>query len=195
MKEKIKLMLLGAFIFYVIGIIGLIIYNGSNYNDTFYINDNPEFAKKITLYKQKLSKMEDNSCNKSISNLIDYYEKTNYSGNVKYSTINKLMFNNSENNTILLSHYDDIKKACKLNDETIEKYNFNYLFLSGSLQFDEIMKDNYFAYELSFKDSFFRSIAEPSITNYEYAINRNATLTIISNLIEISSKDGVNNEK
>ena len=195
MKEKIKLMLLGAFIFYVIGIIGLIIYNGSKYNDTFYINNNPEFTKKITLYKQKLSKMENNSCKNSISKLISYYEKTNYSGNVKYSTINKLIFNNSKNYTLLSSNYESIKKACKLNDETIEKYNFDYLFLSGSIQFDEIIKDNNFAYELSFKDSSFRAIAEPNITNYEYTINRNATLTIISNLIEISTKDGVNNEK
>lgn len=195
MKEKIKLMLLGAFIFYVIGIIGLIIYNGSKYNDTFYINNNPEFTKKITLYKQKLSKMENNSCNNQISKLITYYEKTNYSGNVKYSTINKLIFNNSKNNTLLSSNYESIKKACKLNDETIEKYNFDYLFLSGSIQFDEIIKDNNFAYELSFKDSSFRAIAEPNVANYEYEINRNATLTIISNLIEISTKDGVNNEK
>ncbi len=28
MKEKIKLMVLGAFIFYVLGVIGLIVYNG-----------------------------------------------------------------------------------------------------------------------------------------------------------------------
>lgn len=195
MKEKIKLMLLGAFILYAIGTIGLIINNGSNYNDTFYINNNPEFTKKITLYKQKLSKMENNSCNNSISKLITYYEKTNYSGNVKYSTINKLIFNNSKNYTLLSSNYESIKKACKLNDERIEKYNFDYLFLSGSIQFDEIIKDNNFAYELSFKDSSFRAIAEPNVANYEYEINRNATLTIISNLIEISTKDGVNNEK
>ncbi len=195
MKEKIKLMLLGAFIFYALAIIGLIIYNGSSYNDSFHIEENTENTQKLTSYKQKLSKMENNSCNNTINELITYYEKTNYSGDIKYSTINKLIFHNSENDTILSSNYDNIKKACKLNDEIIEKYNFDYLFLSGSLQFDEIIKDNNFAYELSFKDSSFRAIAEPNITNYEYAINRNATLTIISNLIEISSKAGGNNEK
>lgn len=50
------------------------------------------------------------------------------------------------------------------------------------------MQTNYYSYELNIKDKFFRGISEPYLAEYEYKINRNSILTIISNLIEISEK-------
>ena len=191
MKEKIKLMVLGAFVFYVLGVIGLIVYNGLSYNDSFYISDNDEFNKRLISYKQKLSSMKKNACTASINNLISYYEKTNFTGHVKYSDYFKQGFNDDEKIKFLASFYADTKNACKLSDEVIEKYNFKSLFLGGSIQFDEIMQNNFYGYELNLKDKFFRDIAEPSLAYYEYELNRSSILAIISNLIEISSKDGV----
>lgn len=191
MKEKIKLMVLGAFVFYVLGVIGLIVYNGLSYNDSFYISDNDEFNKRLISYKQKLSSMKKNACTSSINNLISYYEKTNFTGEVKYSDYFKQGFNDDEKIKFLTSFYADTKNACKLSDDVIEKYNFKSLFLGGSVQFDEIMQNNYFGYEINLKDKFFRDIAEPNMIYYEYNLNRSSILAIISNLIEISSKDGV----
>lgn len=195
MKEKIKLMVLGAFVFYVLGVIGLIVYNGLSYNDSFYINDNSEFEQRLTSYKQKLSNMEKNACTASINNLISYYEKTNFTGEVKYSDYFKQGFNDDEKIKSLTSFYTDTKDACKLSDDVIEKYNFKSLFLGGSIQFDEIMQNNFYGYELNLKDKFFRDIAEPSLSYYEYELNRSSILAIISNLIEISSKDGVKHDE
>ena len=191
MKEKIKLMVLGAFVFYVLGVIGLIVYNGLSYNDSFYISDNDEFNKRLISYKQKLSSMKKNACTASINNLISYYEKTNFTGEVKYSDYFKQGFNDDEKIKFLTSFYADTKNACKLSDEVIEKYNFKSLFLGGSIQFDEIMQNNFYGYELNLKDKFFRDIAEPNMIYYEYNLNRSSILAIISNLIEISSKEGV----
>ena len=75
MKEKVKFMLFGAFIFYVIGVVTLIIYNGTNYKDSFYIKPDSLQEQKLNSYKQKLSTMDNNTCNATIKKLIDYYEK------------------------------------------------------------------------------------------------------------------------
>lgn len=177
-------MVMGAFIFYVIAIIVLIIFTGILKTDTFYITKNEEYDEKLNSYKQKLSSMEDNGCNKSIKNMIDYYERTNFDGNVKYKDYNMQMIDSDP----FLSNFSKIKTACNLSDEVIEKYDLKLLFLSSFIQFDEIMQDYYYNYELSLKDIEFRIVFEPSLFNYEYQINRKSILAIISNLIEISSK-------
>lgn len=192
MKEKIKLMVLGAFVFYVLGVIGLIIYNGLNYNDSFYINDNSKFDQRLNSYKQEVLNMEKNACTDSINNLISYYENTNFTGNVNYNDFYKLVFNDETNNESLLSLYSDTMNACNLSDEIIEKYNFGLLFLGGSIQFDEIIQNYSYRYEIGLNDLIFRG-NDFSLANYEYNLNRNSILTIISNLIEIS-KDGDFNE-
>lgn len=80
-EEKVKFMLFGAFIFYVIGVVTLIIYNGTNYKVSFYI-------KPDSLQEQKL---------------IDYYEKTNYKGNVRYKEYYKQL--EDPNYNTLTSYY------------------------------------------------------------------------------------------
>lgn len=80
-EEKVKFMLFGAFIFYVIGVVTLIIYNGTNYKVSFYI-------KPDSLQEQKL---------------IDYYEKTNYKGNIRYKEYYKQL--EDPNYNTLTSYY------------------------------------------------------------------------------------------
>ena len=80
-EEKAKFMLFGAFIFYVIGVVTLIIYNGTNYKVSFYI-------KPDSLQEQKL---------------IDYYEKTNYKGNIRYKEYYKQL--EDQNYNTLTSYY------------------------------------------------------------------------------------------
>lgn len=80
-EEKVKFMLFGAFIFYVIGVVTLIIYNGTNYKVSFYI-------KPDSLQEQKL---------------IDYYEKTNYKGNISYKEYYKQL--EDPNYNTLTSYY------------------------------------------------------------------------------------------
>lgn len=178
-------MVMGAFIFYVIAIICLIVFTGILKTDSFYIAKNEEYDEKLNSYKQKLSSMEDNDCNKSIKNMIDYYEKTNFDGDVKYKDYNMQMIDSEP----FLSNYSKIKNACNLSDEIIEKYDLELLILSSFIQFDEIIQNHYYNYELSLKDIDFRLVSEPSLFNYEYQINRKSILAVISNLIEISSKE------
>lgn len=80
-EEKVKFMLFGAFIFYVIGVVTLIIYNGTNYKVSFYI-------KPDSLQEQKL---------------IDYYEKINYKGNIRYKEYYKQL--EDPNYNTLTSYY------------------------------------------------------------------------------------------
>lgn len=189
MKDKIKTMLFGAFIFYVVLIVGLIIYNGSSYEDSFEIpSDDSSRTQKLNLYKEKLSTMDNNACNVFIKKLIDYYEKTDIKGKIKYSDYYKQTVNNDGDDYILVNYYEDAKKSCNLTDKEIDEYNFNYLFLTGSIQIDEIMEKYYYNYEINLRDNFSRLIAEPLLYRYEYDINRDSTLIIIKDLIEISEK-------
>ena len=183
MKEKIKLMLLGAFIFYTITIITLIIYNGKSINKTIEFPNNEEYTETLNTYKQQLS---------TINNLINYYEKTNYTTITYKEYYNQMI---KEQTPTLLSQFPTIKKACSLNEQTINKYNFIFLFLTGSIQFDEILQNKYYNYELSIKDNYFRQIVEPNLIPYEYNTNRKSILIIISNLIEISKKEASNYDK
>lgn len=192
MKEKIKLMLLGAFIFYTITIITLIIYNGKSINKTIEFPSNEEYTETLNTYKQQLSTMEKNTCTNAISNLINYYEKTNYTTITYKEYYNQMI---KEQTPTLLSQFPTIKKACNLNEQTINKYNFDFLFLTGTIQFDEILQNKYYNYELSIKDNYFRQIVEPNLIPYEYNTNRKSILIIISNLIEISKKEASNYDK
>ena len=192
MKEKIKLMLEGAFIFYTITIIILTIYNGKTINKTIEFPSNDEYTETLNTYKQQLSTMKKNNCNNTINNLINYYEKTNYTTITYKEYYNQTIKGQT---STLLSHYPTIKQACNLNEQTINKYNLNFLFLTGSIQFDEIIQNQSYNYEINIKDNFFRQIVEPNLTTYEYNINRKSILIIISNLIEISKKEASNYDK
>ncbi|MGM9878503.1 MAG: hypothetical protein ACI31R_00520 [Bacilli bacterium] len=191
MREKIKLMLFGAFIFYVVLVVGLIIYTGSNHEDSFEIFESDSDlirAQKLNSYKEKLATMENNTCTTFIKELIDYYEKTDFKGKVTYQDYYNQMVRANDENSVFFNFFEKAEKSCNLNEKQKEEYNFSYLVLAGSIQIDEIMKNYYYDYELNLEDKYFRDLSAVYFIKYQNNINRESILIIISNLIEIYEK-------
>lgn len=191
MREKIKLMLFGAFIFYVVLVVGLIIYTGSNHEDSFEIFESDSDlirAQKLNSYKEKLATMENNTCTTFIKELIDYYEKTDFKGKVTYQDYYNQIARANDENDSFINFYKKAEKSCNLSEKQKEEYNFDYLILASFIQKDEIMQNYYYDYELNLEDKYFRELSAVYFIKYQNYINRESILIMISNLIEISEK-------
>lgn len=189
MKENIKNILLGVSIFYSIIIIILTVVTASNLVTTVELKDMEENKVKIKQYKQQLLTLPQNSCTEIIDEIINHYNKTSYNGKVNLKEMYEYDFDNS-----LLSYYIKTRDNCKLSKEDEEKYNLPIKFITASIQRDEMYQRYYFQYELKINDSLTRLIVEPILSGLEYEINRKNILQIISDLIEISSREVLMNE-
>lgn len=189
MKENIKKVLFGTSIFYSLIIIVLMIIKTNTLVDTVELIDSEENKTKLNEYKEKLTTLNQNSCTKVINEIIKHYEETSYSGKVSLREIYEYDFDNS-----LLSYYIKVKDNCKISEADEKKYNLPFKFITSSIQRDELYIPYYFQYELGINDHITRLIIEPQIHGIEYQINRVAELEIISDLIEISSKEAIINE-
>lgn len=189
MKEKIKNILFSISIFYSITLIILLIFNTLNLVTEVELNDSEENKIKLNEYKEEVKSLEKNKCTDIINQIIKYYEDTSYNGKISL----KEMYNyGTENN--LLSYYINLKENCNLSEENIKKYDLPLKVLSASIQQDELYHRYYFQYEINIKDIFTRHVIEANLTNIEYKIRKNLELEIISNLIEISKMEEINNE-
>ncbi|MBQ9072740.1 MAG: hypothetical protein IJY25_06245 [Bacilli bacterium] len=189
MKENIKKILFIISIFYSFIIVVLMLITSSNLVATIELHDSEENRTKLKGYKEQLSALEQNSCTETIAEIINHYEETSYDGEVSIRKMYEYDFDNS-----LLSYYTQVKQNCKLSEVEENKYNIATNFITSSIQRDELYQRYYFQYELGINDYMTRLIVEPSITSIEYQINRNIELEIISNLIEISSREVIINE-
>ena len=188
MKNKLKSIILGISIVYSFMVLILMLLSFNTAVTTVELVDIEENILKLNNYQNEVNKLEQNSCTKVIKDLINYYEETSYNGKVKLKDIYDFGFEKS-----FLSFFGEMKNNCNLTEEELNKYNFPTKFLTTSVQQDELLKNYYFQYELSFKDFFTRSIVEPTLLITEYKINRSFQLEIIDNLIEISNKEVDNN--
>lgn len=189
MKEKIKNILFIISIFYSVVIIVSMIFTTINMVDIVDLSDTRENKSKLKEYKAQVSLLEENKCTKMINKIIKHYEETSYDGNVKI----KEMFNYDFDDS-LLSYYGDTQKACNISEEDAKKYNLPFKFVAASIQRDELYQRYYFQYELNFRDIYMRDIGQAVLTGIEYNINRSNILEIISDLIEISSREVIVNE-
>ena len=186
MKEKLKNYLFGISIFYSTIIILLITLNTITSTNTIELYDLKENKTKLNEYKNEISLLEQNSCTTTINQIINYYEKTSYNGEVDL----KKFYNQGLEESIL-SLYMNAKENCNLTEDDIEYYNFPTKVLATTIWQEELLKNHYFQYELTFKDIFTRSIVEPEISNIEYKISKNLQLEIIRDLIEFTNKEEI----
>lgn len=189
MKEKIKNILFIISIFYSVVIIISMIFVTTNMVDSVDLSDTRENKSKLKEYKEQVSLLEENKCTKIINKIIKHYEETSYDGSVNIKEMFDYDFDNS-----LLSFYGDVKESCNISDEDAKKYNLPSKFVAASIQRDELYQRYYFQYELNFMDIYMRDIGQAVLSGIEYNINRTNILEIISDLIEISSREVIVNE-
>ncbi len=151
------------------------------------LHDDKENIKKLNTLKQEVLLLEDNSCSNVVNELIKYYEKTSYDGMVNL----KELYDSKIDNSGFLGYYTDLKDSCNLTEEDNDKYSFSDLFITTTIQNEEIYQRYLYQYELGVKDLYFRSVVEPNLNNTEYRIRKKSELKIISNVIEMVKERGV----
>ena len=189
MKKNLKNILFTISIFYSLVVVVLMCITINDLVTEVELHDLDENKEKLIEYKEKLSKLPQNSCVEIINDLINHYEETTYDGKVN---LNEIYINQEDNS--LLSYYQKVKESCNITEEKETKYNLPAKFITASIQWDELYKRYYFQYEIEIPDYMIRLIVDPEITNVEYQINRSMELEIIASLIEIASEEAVINE-
>lgn len=182
MKEKIKEHLFIISIIYGITIIILMLITYSKMTTYIEINNNKNFTSKIDKYKQEISLLENNQCKNEITNLINFIEKTNYNKIINLKDhYNKIFYNNES----ILEYYSKIKNACSITDKKAKEYNLPTMFITASIQNDELIQRYLYQYEINIKDIYFRNISEPNLNNIENNIKKENELIIIKNILQI----------
>ena len=191
MKKDIRTGLLFVSIFYVVAIVFLMIMNFCLSTSSIELHDSDENVKKIKELRREALALEVNKCSVVINDMITYYEKTSFDGDVnlkeKYDMLN-------QENVSFLEYYLQIKEHCGLTDEERDKYDYPHLFMTAAIQNEAMLQRYLYQYELGFKDLYFRMIAEPNLNNTEYLIRKRAELKAISSVIEMVKERGVFSE-
>lgn len=189
MKENIKKILLIVSMFYSVIVIVLMLFNMSNMVTSVDLHDTEDNKTKIKQYKNELSLLEKNNCTNVINEMIEYYEKTSYSGKVDL----KKMYEDNYSKSFL-SFYMDVRNECSLSDSFAQENKLPTKFLTEMMHREELYQRYLFQYEINIKDTFMRNIAAADITNIEYRISKDTELEIISILIDSLNKGGITNE-
>lgn len=189
MKEILKKFLLTSSVFYSIMIIILMIIKIVTLVETIELVDVEENKNKIEEYKTTLATLEKNKCTETIDKIIKYYENTSYNGKVPLKEIYD--YNSFKS---ILTYYMEVKENCNLSDEIMKENKLPERVLTGAIAKEEVYQRYLFQYELSLPDFYMRNIGEAALTNSEYKIYRKAELEVISSLIEIISKEAVNEQ-
>ena len=185
MKEKIKKTVFSISIFYVVIVLVLMLISYFNATTSIELVNNEENIKELNKLKKELTSLENNSCTKEISKMIEYSENTSYNGKVNL----KKVYENLDSKI----DYEKLFKVCDVTKE--EKDNLSNLFITNMVLEEELYSHKYmFQYELGIKDFYSRMVNEPGINSVEYNIIKKNELSIISNLIEIASKGDYINE-
>lgn len=176
MKEKIKGIIFTIAIVYSIVVVILMLYSYSTSIITISFTDKSDNINTLNKYKEDLKNIQESSCKIALNSLINHYERTSYNGivNLKDKYI-------EEDGT--LKYAEAIIKNCNLKDDVRQKIALK--MITSSIQFDEVLKELYFQYEIRIPDLNNRSIMEISLYTIRYEINRVNQLDTIEMLVDM----------
>ena len=176
MKDKIRKSLFITAVIYSITVIILMLYSYSTSINTIEFNDNSDNIKVLNEYKEDLKDLQDSSCKNNLNMLINYYERTSYNGMVNFK--DKYIEEDG-----LLKYVSLIIDECNLSDDI--KSSLAIKMITASIQFEEVIKDLVFQYEIRIPDFNNRSLMEVELNPLRYNINRKNQLETIKMLIDV----------
>ena len=185
MKKKIKTILYIFSIFYMSMIIVLMMMAYCDMRvDDIELTVNDEYVQKINSYKNKVSSLDNSTCKDYLNDLIKFIEKDVNRDKVSIKEYYKQITGEDS----LLSYYSKGWETCdKLTSEIMQKENMPAMFLTASIQGDEIIEKYIYQYEMGFKDYELRNLREVSLEPVRNNIKINNELKIIERLIDIIS--------
>jgi hypothetical protein len=184
MKEKIKNILFGSFISYVIVIVALMLFSYFTSVSSISLSDSEENLEKIKQYKEEVNKLDNNNCVTVIDEMIEYYEDTSYDGLVNL----KEMFEIAVDGKSYLSFYADIRDNCDLTNDVMNEMGYPTKIVPVAVNIDQLIQNYYYQYELSLKDMVSRQIMGFDLNNLEYQIRKKNELELIDSLIKLEKE-------
>ena len=183
MKEIIKEHLVVISILYGIVIILLMGITYFKMDKHVEFQEDTDFIVTLNNYKKEIMLLEDTNCKSTLNKLVNYIEQNNLSGKVNLKDYyNKVFYNNES----ILSFYGEIKDNCSMITEDVAKeHNLPIMFITASIQNDEIFGKYMYQYEINTKDLYFRNISEPALTSIENKIKNEMELKLIKDVLEI----------
>lgn len=192
LKEKIKEHLLVISIIYGIIIILLMLFTYLKMDTNISLN-NTDISKEINKYKKQINLIENNKCKTELLNYTNYINENNFKNKTNIRSYYRKTFLSGES---ILTYYSKIKNSCKITNEKAKEYNLSTMFITATIQTDEIIQTYMYQHEIRLDDFYFRDIAEPSIIQVENQIKKENELNIIKNILKIINENKeVTNEK
>lgn len=181
--EKIKkLILFTSTLYGLIIVISMVFTYAKMDTKVELVVDEKEVSKLLDSYSKQAESIKDETCRDTIGDLINFVRENNKSGVRDLVEYYSEILNSKEN---ILIYYSKIKNSCpKLTDKVLENYDLQLLYITSSIQNDEILHKYMFGYELSFKDNSARSVGETSLITIENNIRAKSELAIIKNTIK-----------
>jgi len=185
MKKKIKNIILYFSVFYMIIIVVLMIesYIGMN-TDIINLSVSDKNIEEINEYKNKISSLDNFACKKYLNSLVNRFEK-----DINREKMNlKDYYKEITGEDSILNYYTKDRENCEiLTNDVMIKANMPIMFITASIQNDELVEDYFFQYELGFKDYKTRDLRKLSLVGVRYNIKINNELRIIEELLKIVS--------
>ena len=72
-----------------------------------------------------------------------------------------------------------------ITEDVAKEHNLPIMFITASIQNDEIFGKYLYQYEINMKDLYFRNISEPALTSIENKIKNEMELKLIKDVLEI----------
>jgi hypothetical protein len=188
MKEKIKTFIYNTLIFYSLFIVVLILINMFSIKTKVELNDNETNIERLSSLKEKVSKLEENSCTTLINDMIKSYEKTSFNGEIELTRIYEIYWNGPS----FINYYPMIKEKCNMSDEFMENLGIQNDVMNSITYIDNILNNSMFSYEIKLPDKTMRDIAEANITQIEYKTCKSSELDVIEKTL--NNIGGVSNE-
>ena len=183
MKEKIKEHLVVVSFLYGIIIILLMGITYFKMDTHVEFQEDEDFVVTLNNYKKEIMLLDDTNCKSTLNKLVNYIEQNNLSGSVNLKDYyNKVFYNNES----ILNFYREIKNTCPMITEDVAKeHNLPIMFITASIQNDEIFGKYLYQYEINMKDLYFRNISEPALTSIENKIKNEMELKLIKDVLKI----------
>ncbi len=146
---KTKYFLQGVLITLIIAITIHIITLDKIASEVIHVKELPSITKKFTSLNERVDKIEDGSCKRSLNNMLNRVKKTYFS---KDTTIKEYYEAYTDEQKNFIDFYEDVMLSCKLEDN-----DDIYFLVLASLNYPNSVKNRYdLRYEFIIRDIFNR---------------------------------------
>lgn len=192
MKDKIKLGLLSISLCYIVLISFFSIKSYNNYLGTIDVSTSDDYKEELKKIKPSIDSISNDECKNYLNYFLENIEAFDGEDSVSVKKYFNKIYLNSDG---ILTYYQKGQEVCNgFSSENAKKHDLLLLFMTASIQDDEILQSHLFNYELRINDRFVRDILYAHLSSAELNIKKETSLKILKILVDLEKKYEVNNE-